>query len=76
VLFVVLDAYAYDKEGALIREHVALILGDGYVLSFVEGTGARFDAVKNPGGRHWSVAQTRSRLFIQPAHQFGGRRLF
>jgi len=46
VLFVVLDAYAYDKEGALIREHVAMILGDGYVLSFVEGTGARFDAVE------------------------------
>lgn len=46
VLFVVLDAYMYDGKEALVREHVALVLGDGFVLSFEEGSSGWFEAVE------------------------------
>ncbi len=46
-LFVVLKMISYDDEAKCIDvEHVSLILGDGYVLSFLEDEGDVFDMVR------------------------------
>lgn len=44
-LFAVLDAYTYNDEKEMIRDHQSIILGPDFVLSFEEGTGHRFDLV-------------------------------
>jgi len=44
-LFAVLDAYTYNDEKEMVRDHQSIILGPDFVLSFEEGTGHRFDLV-------------------------------
>ena len=44
-LFTVLDAYTFNDIGELVREHQSFLLGKGFVISFEEGAGGRFDQV-------------------------------
>jgi magnesium transporter len=44
-LFAVLDAYTLAPQG-LEREHLGVVLGKDWVLSFEEGTGHRYDPVR------------------------------
>lgn len=44
-LFAVMDAYTYNDEKEMIRDHQSIILGPDFVFSFEEGTGHRFDLV-------------------------------
>lgn len=44
-LFAVLDAYTYNDDKELVRDHQSIILGPNLVFSFEEGTGHRFDLV-------------------------------
>jgi magnesium transporter len=46
-IFVAMKMITFDEEAKeLIAEHVSFILGDGYVLSFLENEGDVFDAVR------------------------------
>lgn len=45
VLLVILDAYAYNDTMDLNREHLSLVLGTNFVLSFEETTINRFEVV-------------------------------
>lgn len=42
-LFAVMDAYTYNDEKELIRDHQSIILDPNFVFSFEEGTGRRFE---------------------------------
>lgn len=44
-LFAVMDAYTYNEEREMIRDHQSIVLGPNVVFSFEEGTGHRFDLV-------------------------------
>lgn len=44
-LFAVMDAYTYNDEKELIRDHQSIILDPNFVFSFEEGTGRRFEQV-------------------------------
>lgn len=44
-LFAVMDAYTYNDEKELVRDHQSIVLGTNLVFSFEEGTGHRFDMV-------------------------------
>ncbi len=44
-LFAVLDAYTYNEQKEMVRDHQSIILGPDFVFSFEEGTGHRFDLV-------------------------------
>ncbi|GAA0712417.1 magnesium/cobalt transporter CorA [Aquimarina litoralis] len=46
-LFVVLKMLYFNEEHELCIEHVSLVLGDGYVLSFQESDGDVFDSIRN-----------------------------
>nr|WP_299389400.1 magnesium/cobalt transporter CorA [Allomuricauda sp.] len=46
-LFVVLKMLYLDSENSLVIEHVSLILGKGFVISFQEAEGDVFDPVRN-----------------------------
>ncbi len=54
-LFIVFKMLHYNKEGEFFNEHVSLVLGDGYVLTFQEADGDVFDdlrdRLKNAKGR-------------------------
>jgi magnesium transporter len=45
-LFTVLDAYSYNEDFELVREHQSFMLGSEFILSFEEGTGHRFEQVR------------------------------
>lgn len=42
-LFAVMDAYTYNDQSELVRDHQSIILDPNFVISFEEGTGRRFD---------------------------------
>ncbi len=46
-LFVVLKMLHLDNENSLVVEHVSLVLGKGFVISFQEAEGDVFDPVRN-----------------------------
>lgn len=45
VLLVILDAYHYDEALSLNHEHLSIVLGDHFVISFEETVSNRFDLV-------------------------------
>lgn len=46
LLLIVLDAYGYNENMQLEREHFTIVLGSSFVLSFEEGGENRFELVK------------------------------
>jgi magnesium transporter len=57
-LFIVLKMMSYDGANNLVIEHVSMILGKNYVISFIEDEGDLFDTVRN----HIRAATSRIRL--------------
>ena len=46
-LFIVFKMLHYNEAGVFINEHVSMVLGDDYVITFQEADGDVFDSIRD-----------------------------